>query len=112
MLERVAHFVLTRGEDDNVSKAALLHFLHQEYEGVDGAETLPHQFPVSMFPVATQDASASSHGVPMESPQPARSAQLLSPSGRRAMDAMHDMGGDMHDADAPNQVPQGFGMPF
>jgi len=54
-LERVAAFIMREYPgQDHVPKAALLHYLHQEYEGIDGAENLPHQFPVAMYPVVGQ----------------------------------------------------------
>ncbi len=37
-----------------VPRAAILQFLQQEYENVEGNEHLPHQFPVQMLPAVTQ----------------------------------------------------------
>lgn len=57
-LERIAHFLMREyGAQDTIPKAALLHFLHQEYEGIEGCENLPHQFPVPLFPPVGQQGS-------------------------------------------------------
>ncbi|MEW5308865.1 MAG: hypothetical protein WDW38_000790 [Sanguina aurantia] len=50
-LERViCHLLKECNGGDNISKTALLHFLQQEYEGLDGSDSPAHHFPVHFLP--------------------------------------------------------------
>lgn len=61
-LERVLGFVLREyGSSDSIPKAAMLQFLQQEFENVEGSEHLPHQFPVQLLPVMQQGPPANAY---------------------------------------------------
>lgn len=93
-LERIMCFLLRDYHSAEViPRHELLQFLQQEYENIEGAEHLPHQFPVPVFPVVSQGNGDSE--VPLEANAKARSAQFSLPrrNGPVSMDTV-----DMHDA--------------
>lgn len=91
-LERVLGFVLKEyGNSDMVPKAAILQFLQQEYEAVDGSEHLPHQFPVQLLPTMTQGPGDAHHhhaSLDAHACKPSVRSPLLSPNSKRANQSM------------------------
>lgn len=94
-LERMLGFLLREyAGSDVIPKAAILQFLQQEYENVEGSENLPHQFPVQFLPAVSQghmpgEENQQPHAVPMADPLACKPAhvpgrQFLSPSAKRA----------------------------
>mmetsp|Transcript_32306 Transcript_32306/g.82072 ORF Transcript_32306/g.82072 Transcript_32306/m.82072 type:complete len:213 (-) Transcript_32306:495-1133(-) len=100
-LERVLGFIVREySTSDSIPKAALLQFLQQEFESVEGSEHLPHQFPVQLLPMMQQGPPSSAHSAeeapshesakqqPMMSARPMMGSMqghmsLTSPSGTR-----------------------------
>eukprot|EP00798_Chlamydomonas_sp_ICE-L_P022713 gene22713-29874_t len=86
-LERVMRFLVREYHSvDVIPRAELLQFLQQEYENIEGAENLPHQFPVPVLPVvASGPCEADS---PAETNVKPRAAHCTVPrrSGSTAMD--------------------------
>lgn len=121
-LERVICFLLREFNGaEHVSKTALLHFLQQEYEGLEGSENVPYHFPVHFIPAVHHGTSSAtgddgsidaagktlrSSSVSAMAPSPARRAQSHS-TGPTAMDAYSDRHGG---SDAAAEGPTSGGL--
>lgn len=103
-LERVVAWLVAQNPgSDFVSKTAMLHFLQQEYESIEGGENLPHQFPAPQLSVVAPGAPGSDtdsqQGIPGKS---ARTGGCYGPSGVSPMRRQHSGGldGMMDSSDA------------
>ncbi|KAL6759261.1 hypothetical protein V8C86DRAFT_2576973 [Haematococcus lacustris] len=120
-LERVLAFLLKEhAGSDVVPKADLVQFLQQEYEGVEGSEHLPHQFPVQFMPVHASSEGGQAHsGSPEEcAPEvltrqrPTSGASSMLSPGRRGpagMAAMETAEVHPHQANYHNFLHQSYG---